>query len=368
MDIISGRVAKAVKVVIYGPEGIGKSTLASRFPEPLFIDTEDSTAHMDVRRFQKPDNWLELLQQVDWVLAHPDICRTLILDTADWAETLCIEHVCARDKKAGIEDYGYGRGYTFAVEEFGRLLNKLEQIKDKGVHVVVVAHALIAKFDQPDELGSYNRWTLKLIDTPKCSNSAMLREWADAVLFVNYKTIVINVDGQGAAKGKNKAQGGARVIYTTHHPCWDAKNRFGLPDELPLDYEQIRGVIESGAPSAPMRPSPVAPVAAPAAPAAPVDKSPAPPPEPPRAPQEPPKAPERRWPELPLSLERMMVEAQVEPEEVRGVIAARGIYPADTPWSVLLENTQFMNGWLMHPDVWPKVVDAAKQRRMEAPF
>lgn len=357
MDIISGRIPAAVKAVIYGPEGIGKSTLASRFPAPLFIDTENSTTHMDVRRLPKPENWLELLNEVDWVLAHPDSCRTLVLDTADWAEALCTEHVCARDKKTGIEDYGYGKGYSFVVEEFGRLVNKLEQVKGKGINVIVAAHALISKFEQPDELGGYNRWTLKLIDTPKCSNSAMLREWADAVFFLNYKTIVVNVDGQGAQKGKNKAQGGARVIYTTHHPCWDAKNRFGLPDELPLDFASIAPIL--GNAPVPTQPAPAptpAPEALPAKPQAPAE-----------TPAEPTPAPDE-YAGIPDVLARLMREAEVKPNEVKGVIAAKGFFPYSTPWATIASADGFLDGWLMHPNVWPKVVEMVKAERKEVPF
>ena len=74
----------------------------------------------------------------------------------------------------------------------------------------------------------------------------MVKEWADMVLFANYKTMVVNVDGQGTQKGKNKAQGGKRVMYTTHHSCWDAKNRYNLPDEVPFTYESIRQILEPG--------------------------------------------------------------------------------------------------------------------------
>lgn len=366
MEIISGRIPAAIKVVIYGPEGIGKSTLASQFPEPLFIDTENSTTYMDVRRLPRPDSWLELLNEVDWVLANPASCQTLILDTADWAETLCIEHVCARDKKTGIEDYGYGKGYAFAVEEFGRLVNKLEQVKDKGINVVVAAHALISKFELPDELGSYNRWTLKLIDTPKCSNSAMLREWADAVFFVNYKTIIVNVDGQGAQKGKNKAQGGARVIYTTHHPCWDAKNRFGLADELPLEFESIAPILGEPAASATSTTASTiptttttAPTTAPAAPAEPA----------PVAPSEPvPVAEPDPFEGIPAPLARLMQDAEVTPNEVKGVIATKGFFPYTTPWATIAAADGFLDGWLMHPNVWPQVVAAAKAERKKVPF
>lgn len=232
----------AKKIVVYGPEGIGKSTFASKFPEPVFIDTEGSTKDMDVARTEAPTSWNMLMEQVKYIKSHPDICKTLVLDTADWAEMLCTESVCSQSQKAGIEDFGYGKGYVYLAEEFGRLLNLLSEVIDNGIHVVVNAHAKMRKFEQPDEMGAYDRWELKL----QKQTAPLLKEWADMVLFANYKTIVVNVDGQGTQKGKNKAQGGRRVMYTSHHPCWDAKNRYGLPEELSFDYREIAAVIETG--------------------------------------------------------------------------------------------------------------------------
>lgn len=86
LNITSGVVRRAQKVVIYGPEGIGKSTLASKFPNPLFIDTENGTQHMDVRRVDAPANWVMLMETVRAVRDNPSVCGTLVLDTADWAE------------------------------------------------------------------------------------------------------------------------------------------------------------------------------------------------------------------------------------------------------------------------------------------
>ena len=442
MDIIKGRIATAIKTVIYGPEGIGKSTFAAQFPDPLFIDTEGSTVHMDVKRLPKPDLWVELLNEVEYVRQNPGCCKTLVLDTADWAETLCSEYVCNRDQKTGIEDYGYGKGYRYNFEEFGRLLNALELVRGQGVNVVICCHATIRKFEQPDELGAYDRWGLKLTDAPKASIAGMVKEWADMVIFANYKTIVVNVDGKGATKGKNKVQGGKRVMYMTHNACWDAKNRFGLPDEADFSYEVVRDVIEGGA-SAPVQTTAKTPSAGtgqenPSALSRAVERAATPtqptteptqpaqtqtPPEAVKGPQEdaqsgagnssanvpeagqaastanvgmsarpqgglraqaqsaqPQDAPETRdraerqargdaqYAGLPDALVRMMQEAGVTPGEVRYVIAQKGIYPANTPWAVLCENEQFMKGWLMHPQVWPKVVEMAIQNRENDPF
>ena len=388
MEITSGRIATAIKTVIYGPEGIGKTTFASRFPDPLFIDTEGSTVHMDVKRLPKPELWMELLNEVEYVRQNPGCCKTLVVDTADWAETQCSEYICSRDQKTGIEDYGYGKGYRFLFEEFGRLLNALERVREKGVNIVICCHAAIRKFEQPDELGAYDRWSLKLTDTPRSSIAGAVKEWADMVIFANYKTLVVNVDGKGAAKGKNKAQGGKRVMYTAHHSCWDAKNRFGLPEETEFSYEVIRPIIEGGAqgtgpreqgpgkseePETPKAESPSAlaraveqaakPKAAGAAGTSSVTADAVPP-----SPKGKAEEPANPWPELPAGLSRQFQAAKVTPDEVLFVIVQRGVYPAGTPWSVICANAQFVNGWLQSPDVWPKVVEMIEANRDKAPF
>lgn len=232
-QITSGVVPKPQKVLLYGPEGIGKSSLAARFPSPLFIDTEGGSAHLDVRRLPSPSSWSMLLDEVAWVRDFPAECGgTLVVDTADWAESLCQEHVCARAGKSGIEDFGYGKGYVYVKEEFGKLLNLLSECCERGLNVCVTAHAQIVKFEQPDEMGAYDRWELKLA---RKHTAPMLKEWADAVLFLNYRSIVVKDEN-----GKYKAQNGKdRVMYATHAATWDAKNRWGLPDELPLDWSHI---------------------------------------------------------------------------------------------------------------------------------
>lgn len=239
MNITRGKRQEAQKIVLYGPEGIGKSTFAAQFPQPLFIDTEGSTAHMDVMRFDPPSSFTMLMEEIRYVKEHPEVCKTLVIDTADWAEQLCIAEFCAKKQISGIEEIGYGKGYVYVAEDFGKMLNLLEETKKRGIHIVITAHAQMRKFEQPDEMGAYDRWELKL----QKKDAPLLKEWADMVLFANYKTIVVNVDNQGAAKGKNKAQGGKRLMYTEHHPCWDAKNRHGLLQELPFTFSSIAHCI-----------------------------------------------------------------------------------------------------------------------------
>lgn len=240
MNITTGVQAKPVKAVIYGPEGIGKSTFAAQFPQPLFIDTEGSTTRLDVARTDTPTSLAMLSSILDELKQDMQGYKTLVIDTADWAERLCTKAVCEKSQKSGIEEFGYGKGFTYVYEEMGRILNQLTDIWEHGANIVITAHAAIRKFEQPDEMGAYDRWELKLINAPKCNVCAMVKEWADLVLFANYKTYSVAVDKDGK---KHKAQGGERVMYTTHNPCWDAKNRFDLAPELPFEFGQIAHIF-----------------------------------------------------------------------------------------------------------------------------
>lgn len=376
MNITRGKIHTAKKVLIYGPEGIGKSTLASRFPDPVFIDTEGSTKNLDVARFDAPSSWAMLLDEIRYVIDHPEVCKTLVIDTADWAEKMAIQSVLDEHNKSGIEDFGYGNGYRYVYEHFGKLLNLLSDVIARGINVVITAHATLKKFEQPDELGAYDRYTMKLIDSPKTSIAASVKEWADMVLFANYKTIIVT----DSKTKKTKAQGGARVMYTTHHTCWDAKNRYGLPDEIPMDYEAIRGVIED----APGKETPQAwPVKKDTQNPEPEKESK---PEPPKT-EEPEqkksvtadqnvevvphgkKTAEDQWelPEgIPKGLCDLMVANNVTDWELQNVVGARGYFPIDMPISDYPED--FINGVLI--GAWEQVFGMIKNMRKteEIPF
>lgn len=338
MNITKGKIISAKKVVIYGPEGIGKSSLAALFPDPLFSDTEGSTKELDVARFDKPLSWAALNQQADYVIANRP-CKTYIVDTIDWAENLCIAALCASHGKNGIEDFGYGNGWTYEREEFGRYLNKLDEVIGAGINVVLTAHAILRKFEQPDEMGAYDRWELKLGKKTTNQIAPMIKEWADMVLFANYKTLSVAADKEGK---KHKAQGGRRVMYTSHHPCWDAKNRYGLPEEIPMEYEQIRHIIEpAGAPSSAVPPAPVSPVA----PAAPVQ-------------QTAPVPPQNDG--IPPALAELMNAAGVTEDEIRRAVSARNYFPADMPVSSYPK--EFVEGVLIGAweQVYRMIMDSRK--------
>lgn len=345
MQITRGKQPGAQKVVLYGPEGIGKSTFGSQFPDPVFIDTEGSTRHLDVARLPKPSSWTMLLEEVKYIRDNPGNCKTLVLDTLDWAEALCTQHVCDTAQKKGVEDFGYGKGYVYVAEEFGRLLNLLDEVIDRGVNVLGTAHAKMRKFEQPEETGAYDRWEMKMSKNV----APLVKEWSDALLFANYKILTVR---SGEDKRTVKAQGGRRTMYTAHHPCWDAKNRWGLPEEVEFDYSAIAphiyingGAVSATAPA----PSPAAPpVSTPAVPAA---EPPAPDPAPAKAEPTPAQADHQEQltidvnPNLPKALRDLMVQNQVTEDEIRLAVSQKGYYPEDTP----IENydPEFIRGVLV---------------------
>lgn len=347
LNIKSGKVPRPQKIVIYGPEGIGKTTFAASFPDPVFIDTEGSTYHMDVRRVDKPSSWTELLTIVKQFAGSPGVCKTVVIDTADWAEQLCSGEICSKSQKQSIEDFGYGKGYTYLQEEFGRLLNALEDVVNAGMNVVITAHAKMRKFEQPDEMGAYDRWEMKLTKQV----APMVKEWADMVLFANYKTYVVATDKNGQ---KHKAQGGKRVLHTSHHPCWDAKNRHGLPEELPLEYAQIAHCIDGQTAAAPPVPVP-APTIAPAPEIGDTPSGSVPTAKAPEVPAEP--APVQQG-DIPKKVFALLRTSGISEEDVRSVFAEKGYYPSDTPWSVL-EAEGFVDGWIIPQ--WDNIVAMALQ-------
>lgn len=354
MQVISGKVQKAKKVVLYGPEGIGKSSLAAQFPKPIFIDTEGSTTELDVNRLPKPSSWTMLNQQVDWVKQQG--FKTLIIDTVDWAEMQCTEFVCAQHNKKGVEDFGYGNGYVYVKEELGRFLNKLSDVIDAGIHVVLTAHSQIVKFEQPDEMGSYDRYQLKLGKKTSSQTAPLVKEWADMVLFINYKTYSVAVDDKGR---KYKGQGGARMVYATHHPAWDAKNRHGLPDEFPLDYSHIAHIFDSATQSSTQeQPSGWSRQAEDGTWK---DELPSQVYSEPKHKQ---SAAIALDPNIPQALRDLMVQHEVSEEEIQIVVSQKGYYPMETP--ITNYDPGFIDGVLVA--AWPKVFEMIQEARKQIPF
>ncbi|TGA95649.1 hypothetical protein E4665_17720, partial [Sporolactobacillus shoreae] len=211
----------------------------------------------------------------------------------------------------------------------------------------------IRKFEQPDEMGAYDRYELKLGKKTSARTSALVKEWADMVLFINYKTFSVATDDKGT---KHKAQGGARTVYATHKPTWDAKNRHGLPEEFPLDYAVLAPIFNK-------TPDAVEPTMTAAQPQAqtaePVQET---------SKQEIGSSQlsfnDQLNSAIPKPLRDLMITNQVSEEEIQVIVAQKGYYPQDTP--ITNYDSGFVSGVLV--GAWDQVFGAIQEFRKTLPF
>lgn len=241
-NLVKGPQETPSRIVLYGVEGVGKSTFAANAPSPIFIGAEDGTSQLDVARFPQPETWSEILEAVRTLTNEGHDFRTLVLDTLDWAEPLCWDHVCQKGGKAAIEDFGYGKGYVAAIDEWRILLAALEALRRaKGMNVVLLAHSWIKKFQNPNG-EDFDRYEMKL----HAKAAGLIKEWSDAVLFAMYELVTAKDERTKRTRGFDT---GKRVLYTTHRAAWDAKNRYSLPEMLPLDWAEFAAGVSRGAPA-----------------------------------------------------------------------------------------------------------------------
>lgn len=238
-NVVRGKISKPIRVLLYGVEGIGKSTFAASAPKPIFLGAEDGTSELDVARLPEPKSWADVFGMVTELTTGEHEFKTLVIDTLDWLEPLCWDAVCTRGddkgrRKNSIEDFGYGKGYAAALDEWRKLVALVERMRaERSMHVITLAHCQIKTFKNPGG-DDYDRYELKL--HPKAGG--MLKEWCDCVLFANYETLVD--DSSGRAKGIST---GKRVVQTQRTAAWDAKNRYGFPEQMPLAWKEFAGAI-----------------------------------------------------------------------------------------------------------------------------
>lgn len=226
MNIITGKIAKAQKIIIYGEPGAGKSTLAAQFPNMLLVDVEHSSEHIDVPRVLV-DNWDSLLS----TLSECASCQfdTIAIDTLDVVESFCATKYAIKI----LAPKDYGRSFVQIEEIFKeQIMPRLDAIIASGKNVVLLAHNELKKVELPDQDGQFDRHELRLTKRVK----AMFEGWCDSLLFIYRKTFVEESDS-----GKMKAKGGKkRWIETNSNAFCVAKTRWvGLEDNFEVDIKKI---------------------------------------------------------------------------------------------------------------------------------
>lgn len=231
--ITRGPVRAPQRVVIYGTEKIGKSTWASHAPAAVWLPIEEGANALDVARFPRVLSWSDMIDALDALTNGEHSFKTAVLDTLDVLEPIVWKRTCATkpngDKRvSSIEDYGYSKGYVYALDVWAELLARLDVLRDKrGMEIILVAHAALVTIKSPDT-EDFQRFDLNLHHKA----SALIRGWADHVLFA---TTQIGLHKQNSRMKVTSL--GERVLHTQRAPGWVAGTRSGAPAELPLSYE-----------------------------------------------------------------------------------------------------------------------------------
>ncbi len=227
-----GKKDAPLKILLYGVEGVGKSTFAALAPKPVFLGAEKGTNHLDVVRFEQPQSWDDVRGAVRALIAEQHDFETLVVDTLDWIEPLVWDHVAQRANKSSFADFDYGKGYAAATDEWRAWISELDRLHAKGLEIILLAHAAVKPCKNPT-VEQFDRYQLKLHERA----AGLFKEWADCVLFANYQTFTKVDERTRTIRGVST---GARIVYTSWHAAFDAKNRCNLPEQLPLDYAEFR--------------------------------------------------------------------------------------------------------------------------------
>ncbi len=227
---------KAPRVMIYGPHGLGKTTFGSGAPDPIFILTEGGLGRLEVDHFPLATSYQDVIDAITSLYQDDHNFKTVVIDSLDWLDNLIWKDI---EDKHDAKDLAYGRGAVIAADYWRTILDGLSALRDdKSMAIVLIAHCEIKRFDSP-EVEPFERYQPKL----QARSSSLIQEWSDAVLFCNYKTIVKKEDVGFNKEVSRGITTGERLMYTNEKPAYLAKNRYALPDSLPLSWEAFASAL-----------------------------------------------------------------------------------------------------------------------------
>lgn len=232
------RASQPPRIVIHGLQGAGKSTFAAGAPSPIFLPFEDGLSGLEVDAFPLLKSWEDAVAAVGSLVNDPHDYATVVIDSLDWLEPHIHARVAADHNVANIEAIPYGKGYLEATNYWRQLLDGLNVLRDRrNMAVILIAHTQIKRFESPD-LESYDRYEMKLHK----SAGALCVEWADVVGLAQAET-AIRREQTGMAQRVRGVSTGRRVLRTNEAAAYIAKNRYSLPDPLPLSWDALASAI-----------------------------------------------------------------------------------------------------------------------------
>jgi hypothetical protein len=230
----------ALKMVVGGPNKIGKTTLAASAPGAVGILTEDGAHAVDTQAFPMVTSLNDVYESIGSLINEEHTFQTLFIDSLDWLEPLIHAHVCTRNGWRDIEAPGYGKGYVAAADEWRTLLAGLDAIRQaRGMNIVLVVHDKIRRIDDPLN-EPYDSHDLKLHDRA----SALIKEWADVLGFASYDLAIKETKGDFGKSERRALRATRRMLRVEPHPAHFGGNRYGLRDmDLTGAWENIQNQL-----------------------------------------------------------------------------------------------------------------------------
>lgn len=239
-NVVTGKVAKPHYILLHGEPGIGKSTFAAAAPNPIFLCSEEGGDEIGVARIALK-SYSEFKDAINELSTAEHNYQSIVIDTVDHLEKLIFDEVCADQKKKSIEDIGYAKGYIYALDYWSELITQLEAVRNnKKMNIILLAHTMIKAHNDPQLDAPYDTYQIKLHHKA----SEFLRDRVSAVLFATYKTY-LHEKKDSKAKAYSD---GSRVMFTEKRPAFVAKNRFSLPFELPLNWDEFDNAVRAQKP------------------------------------------------------------------------------------------------------------------------
>lgn len=228
-NVKSGKEKRAYIITEYGPNGVGKSSWAAKFPKPLFADLEKGSFHLNVDRLDNLESLDQFKNLVTELLKEKSNYETFVVDSVEALEALILDSVKKKYKVDSVEDIPYGKGFSESREVMTELMHMFRKLTlEKNITVILIGHSQVKTHTDPGTNVTYDRYIMRCGD----KMASVIRDLSDHVFFISHKVYSTEKNGKTQAFST-----GQRVIYTEWRNSWDAKNRLDLPYEMPLSYE-----------------------------------------------------------------------------------------------------------------------------------
>ena len=225
--------------MVFGPHGVGKSTMVSQTEGSVVIQSEDGLRELEGPRFPVSDTFGDVMECAREMYEGDHDFKTLGVDTIDHIEPLIWKKVCEDHGRKSIEDFGYGKGYVYAIDYWRQFLNAMLKIREKrNMAILLIAHSKVETSTDP-ELDPYDRYVPRL-HKHACS---LVCETVDAVFFLRYK-VFTRKTGEGFRQITKGVGDGQRILLTQERPGHIAKCRVNLPYELPSDWPKFNNFLQ----------------------------------------------------------------------------------------------------------------------------